>query len=86
MKAAGKLPILLSYYALSNGKTTLCFGQVTYTSLRDLSFVDYSRRKTFRTLWDLYRTRAYSNAIIVLVFTKGRVETTTNRHGASPSS
>ncbi len=82
MKAAGKLPILLSYYALSNGKATLCFGQITYTSLRDLSFVDYSRRKTFRTLWDLYRTRAYSNATIVLVFTKGRIETTTNRHGA----
>ncbi len=82
MKSKGKLPILLSFYALSNGTTTLSFGQITYTSIRDLSFVEYSRRKTFRTLWDLYRTKPYSNAVIALVFTKGRIETKTNRHGA----
>ena len=77
-----KLPILLSYYALSNGTTTLCFGQVTYTRINDLSFVEYSRRKTFRTLLKLYRTKAYSNEQIVLIFTKGKVEVETNRHGA----
>lgn len=77
-----KLPILLSYYALSNGTTTLCFGQVTYTRINDLSFTDYSRRKTFRTLLKLYRTKAYSNEEVALLFTKGKVEVETNRHGA----
>lgn len=79
---AVKLPILLSYYALSNGTTTLCFGQVTYTRINDLSFVEYSRRRTFRTLLKLYRTRPYSNETIFLVFTKGRIEAATNRYGA----
>lgn len=77
-----KLPILLSFYALSNGKTTLCFGQVTYTRIRDLSFIEYSRRKTFRTLLKLYRTKAYANQQITLVFTKGKIATETNRRGA----
>jgi len=44
--------------------------------------MEYSRRKTFRTLLKLYRTRAYSNQQIVLQFTKGTVTTDTNRHGA----
>ena len=77
----GKIPILLSFYALSNGQTTLTFGQVTYTSINDLSFVEYSRRKTFRTLVKLYRTRAFANHRIVLLFTNGRVEVQTNRNG-----
>jgi len=77
-----KIPILLSYYALSNGGTTLIFGQVTYTKLNDLSFKEYSRRKTFRTLLKLYRTRPYANQDIMLVFNEGHVHATTNRHGA----
>jgi phosphatidate phosphatase APP1 len=60
----------------------LTFGQVTYTSINDLSFMEYSRRKTFRTLLKLYRTRAYSNQKVVLVFSQGRLEAETNRHGA----
>lgn len=77
-----KLPILLSFYALSNGNTTLTFGQVTYTRINDLSFKEYSRRKTFRTLLKLYRTRPYANQHILLVFTKGMLQAETNRHGA----
>lgn len=79
---ASKLPILLSFYALSNGSTILTFGQVTYTRINDLSFVEYSRRKTFRTLLKLYRTRPYANQEIVLVFSKGTIGAETNRHGA----
>ena len=79
---AQKIPILLSFYALSNESSTLTFGQVTYTGINDLSFKEYSRRKTFRTLIKLYRTRPYANQKIVLVFTKGQVQTETNRHGA----
>ena len=77
-----KIPILLSFYALSNGSTTLTFGQVTYTGISDLSFREYNRRKTFRTLLKLYRTHPYANQHILLVFTHGTVQAETNRHGA----
>jgi phosphatidate phosphatase APP1 len=79
---AQKIPILLSFYSLSNGSSTLTFGQVTYTRINDLSFKEYSRRKTFRTLIKLYRTRPYANQKIILVFTKGQAHAETNRHGA----
>lgn len=79
---AVKIPILLSFYALSNDHTILAFGQLTYTGIHDLSFREYSRRKTFRTLLKLYRTRPYSRQAVRLVFTKGSVEVATNRHGA----
>ncbi|HET9487655.1 MAG TPA: App1 family protein [Chryseosolibacter sp.] len=79
---AAKLPILLSFYALSNGRTTLTFGQVTYTRINDLSFKEYSRRKTFRTLLKLYRTHPFASQEIVLLFTSGKVHAETNRHGA----
>jgi len=77
-----KIPILLSYYALSNGRTILLFGQITYTRIRDLSFIEYGRRKTFRTLLKLYRTKAYANQSIAIHFTRGSVRAETNRHGA----
>jgi phosphatidate phosphatase APP1 len=79
---AVKIPLLLSFYALSNGRTTLTFGQVTYTRINDLSFKEYSRRKTFRTLLKLYRTRPYAKQEITLIFTQGHVKAETNRHGA----
>src|SRR5690606_11360206 len=60
----------------------LVFGQVTYTRLKDLSFTAFSKRKTFRTLFRLYRTRPFANQKIDLVFSRGRVRTETNRHGA----
>jgi phosphatidate phosphatase APP1 len=77
-----KIPILLSFYALSNGTTTLAFGQVTYTRINDLSFKEYSRRKTFRTLLKLYGTRPYANQAIDLIFKDCKISATTNRHGA----
>jgi phosphatidate phosphatase APP1 len=79
---AVKIPLLLSFYSLSNGSTTLTFGQVTYTRINDLSFKEYSRRKTFRTLLKLYRTHPYANQQVMLVFTNGTVTAETNRHGA----
>lgn len=79
---AHKVPILLSYYAMSNGNTLLTFGQLTYTRIGDLSFKDYSRRKTFRTLFRLYHTRPYANQQLALVFDNVQVKVTTNTHGA----
>ena len=75
-------PILLSFYALSNGKRNLIAGQVTYSSLRDFSFVSYSSRKTFRTLLALYRTRFFANKPITLYFDHGIVKTTTDASGS----
>lgn len=77
-----KIPILLSFYALSNGSQTLAFGQLTYTPIHDLSFKDYSRRKTFRTLFRLYQTKPYSNQELILVFDTTQVKTKTNSYGA----
>jgi phosphatidate phosphatase APP1 len=77
-----KLPILLSFYALSNGNETLIFGQLSYTPLRDISFKDYNRRKTFRTLLSLYQTKPYSSEKVTIVFDATEVSLTTNSHGA----
>jgi phosphatidate phosphatase APP1 len=77
-----KTPILLSFYALSNGSTTLLFGQLTYTKIKDLTFKDYNRRRTFRTLFALYRTKHYANQIIVLVFDKAKVHLKTDAYGS----
>lgn len=76
-----KAPILLSFYGLSNGHTALVFGQLTYTRLKDLSFKEYSRRKTFRTLFHLYQTRPYANQLIRLVFDVRTLEVKTDSSG-----
>jgi phosphatidate phosphatase APP1 len=78
---AHKFPILLSFYGLSNSETTLVFGQLTYTPIKDLTFQEYSRKKTFRTLFRLYHTRPYANQELILVFSSGYVKTKTNSYG-----
>lgn len=77
-----KIPILLSFYAVSGDKSTLIFGQITYSEIKDLSFKDYSRRKTFRTLVSLYRTKPYINQRITLIFDKGEIRGRTDAHGS----
>lgn len=75
-------PILLSFYALSNGKDALIFGQITRTRLSDLSFSGFTRRRTFRTLFALYRTRAIIDHKIKLVFDAMTIEATTDETGS----
>jgi phosphatidate phosphatase APP1 len=77
-----RLPILLSFYALASGSNTLIQGQLTYTGVNDLSFKDFTRRKTFRTLLKLYRTKPYANQYIVLIFDKGKVHLKTDQFGS----
>jgi phosphatidate phosphatase APP1 len=79
---AKKLPILLSFYALASGSNTLIQGQLTYTAVNDFSFKDFTRRKTFRTLLKLYRTKPYTNQYIVLIFDKGKVHLKTDEYGS----
>jgi phosphatidate phosphatase APP1 len=76
-----KTPILLSFYACTNGVTSLIFGQLTFTGISDFSFKDYSQRKTFRTLFRLYQTKPYANQQLILVFETGRVNVSTNNNG-----
>lgn len=78
----GKLPILLSFHGLSHMNRNLVFGQLTYTAIKDLSFKDYNRVKTFRTLFRLYHTKPFTNQQITLVFDMGVIRTTTNSSGA----
>jgi phosphatidate phosphatase APP1 len=77
-----KLPILLSFHALAGNDTTLISGQLTYTTLSDFSFRDYSRRKTLRTLVRLYRTKPYADQYIVLIFDKAEVRAKTDGYGS----
>lgn len=76
-----KIPILLSFYGISTNDDTLLFGQVTYAPAKDLTFRDYSRRKTFRTLVRLYRTRPFSNEHLTLLFGGQHIKVTTDKHG-----
>lgn len=76
------VPILLSFYALSNGKQTLLMGQLSYSSLKDFSFQSYSSRKTFRTILALYRTRFFANQKVTLHFNVGVTVVTTDRSGS----
>lgn len=76
------VPILLSFYALSNGTKNLITGQLTYSSLRDFSFKSYSTRKTFRTILALYRTRFFANQQVMLQFDKGTAKTKTDASGS----
>jgi phosphatidate phosphatase APP1 len=78
----GKIPILLNFYGLGNGAGKfLVFGQLTYTSVKDFTFKDYSRRKTFRTLLRLYQSKPFANQELILKFDKGEVGVSTNIRG-----
>lgn len=77
-----KHPILLSFYALSNGRTSLFFGQLAYSLVNDLSFEKFGWKKTFRTIFNLYRIRTLADQEIEIVFDSGRVITRTDEYGA----
>jgi phosphatidate phosphatase APP1 len=79
---SSSVPILLSFYALSNGSKTLLTGQLTHSSLRDFSFKSYSTRKTFRTILALYRTRFFANQEVTLHFDTGTVQVKTDASGS----
>jgi phosphatidate phosphatase APP1 len=78
-----QLPILLSFQAVAGGNSVLITGQLSYSSLRDLSFKAFTRRRTFRTILALYRTRHFAHQSITLIFGEALlVETTTDSSGA----
>ncbi|MGN6646560.1 MAG: phosphatase domain-containing protein [Cytophaga sp.] len=75
-------PILLSFYALSNGEKVMVFGHLTYSLIKDLSFTGFSNVKTFFTLYSLYRTRFVAEQQIEIIFNSGRATTTTDVKGS----
>lgn len=77
------LPILLSFQAVAGGSSVLITGQLSYSSLRDLSFKAFTRRRTFRTILALYRTRHFAHQPITLIFGETLlIEATTDSSGA----
>ncbi|WP_025865244.1 phosphatase domain-containing protein [Prolixibacter bellariivorans] len=76
-----KKPVLLSFHAISNGSTTLVFGQLIYTRYRKFSFTDYSRMETFRRLAALYLANRSRNCRVELVFDSATIEMKTDRNG-----
>jgi phosphatidate phosphatase APP1 len=77
-----RLPTLLNYCALSNGKTNLIVGQIANTKLNEFSFQKYSRRKTFWTLLSLFRAKSVAHVEITLKFDHGWVKSKTDATGS----
>lgn len=77
-----KAPVLLNFSGLSNGSVNLFTGQVSLTLMNDLTFQQYSRRKTFWTLVGLYRSRALIHQPLELIFDEGTVQVKTDATGS----
>lgn len=75
-------PILLSFYAISNGEQLIIFGHITHSFIKDLSFTGFTTKKTFFTLLSLYRTRFVANQQVEIIFNTGKSITTTNEKGS----
>lgn len=76
-----KKPVLLSFHAISNGSTTLVFGQLIYSYYRKFSFTDYSRMETFRRIAALYLANRCQGCKVQLVFDSATIEMKTDRNG-----
>lgn len=77
-----RVPILLNFYGLSNGKRNLFFGKLAYSPTGDLSFKAYNRLKTFKTIIALYRTRAVAKQEFEMTFDHGMIRGTTDASGS----
>jgi phosphatidate phosphatase APP1 len=77
-----RVPILLSFHAIAGETATLISGQLTYTRIKDFSFKEYTRRKTFRTLLSLYRTKPFADQEAILMFNNISVQIKTDAYGS----
>jgi phosphatidate phosphatase APP1 len=77
-----KVPTLLNFYGLSNGKVNLFVGQLCFAFVNDFTFQQYSRRKTFWTLLGLFRSKAIRNQEFELVFEEGVISAKTDLTGS----
>jgi hypothetical protein len=78
-------PTLLNFSGVSDGKVNLFVGQISFLLKADLTFLKYSRRKTFWTLLGLFRSKAAKTIDIELRFDHGSVYGGRRRHGVVAS-
>jgi phosphatidate phosphatase APP1 len=76
-----KMPILLSFSAIASPSHSMVFGQLTYLASKDFSFKNFGRRKTFRKLFQLYRSKPYANQQLRIEFENERIAITTDASG-----
>ena len=74
-------PVLLSFHAISNGSTTLLFGQLIFTRYRKFSFTGYSWMETFRRITALYLANRCRGCTVELVFDSATIQMRTDRNG-----
>lgn len=77
-----RAPILMSFYGLSNGQRTAVFGKMAYAPTRDLSFTNYSRFKTFKSVLALYRTAPVRSQRFDMAFNHGTISGQTDGSGS----
>lgn len=72
---------MLSFNALSNGKSCLIKGQLAFSLVTDPNFKTYTWRKNLRTLLSLYRISTVANQEIELIFDGFKVSAITDAQG-----
>jgi phosphatidate phosphatase APP1 len=77
-----RVPILLGFYGLSNGSKNVFFGKLAYSYGRDLTFKNYNRLKTFKTIVALYTSRPVRNTHFTMQFNHGVVTSQTDESGS----
>ena len=76
-----KSPVLLNYFALSNGKQLLIGGHICLTAMRNFRFDRFNTIKTVRSLLNLYFVKACSERKITLNYGDQKLELETNKYG-----
>lgn len=76
-----KSPVLLNYFAVSNGKQLLIGGHVCLTGMRNFRFDKFNTLKTIHSLLKLYFVKAYSEQKLILNYGDQNLEIQTNSHG-----
>lgn len=75
-------PIILGFQGISNGRKTAFFGKFVYSVDANLSFENYSRTKTFKSIIALYTAKPVRSAEFTLHFEHGIVSGITEGSGS----
>lgn len=78
---ANHVPILLSFYGLTNGTQNVFFGKLAHSPVRDLSFRSYSWITNVKTIIGLYRSTPIAFSNFEMIFDHGKVFGQTDASG-----